>query len=126
MHQFNCLYCNKVNQKEKPGIYCSGDCQRKFIRNKRVNENCASSKTTKRYLIENCGYFCSNCGISEWNNKPIMLELEHKNGNSSDNSLDNVCLLCPNCHSQTATWKNRNKGKGRFSRRARYSAGKSY
>ena len=54
------------------------------------------------------------------------MELEHKDGNSSNNSLDNVCLLCPNCHSQTDTYKNKNKGNGRHYRRLRYSEGKSY
>ena len=55
-----------------------------------------------------------------------MLELEHKNGNSNDNSLENVCLVCPNCHSQTPTYKGRNKGNGRYMRRERYRDGKSY
>ena len=66
------------------------------------------------------------CGITEWNNKKIVLELEHKDGNSENNDLVNLELLCPNCHSQTPTYKAKNKGKGRHSRRERYKDGKSY
>lgn len=60
------------------------------------------------------------------NGKDIVLELEHKDGNSQNNSKENVCLICPNCHSQTPTYKGKNKGNGRHSRRKRYAEGKSY
>jgi hypothetical protein len=58
-------------------------------------------------------YECYECGLSEWRNKPISLNLEHKNGNNTDNRLDNLCLLCPNCHSQTDTFAGRNKHKSK-------------
>jgi hypothetical protein len=58
--------------------------------------------------------------------KPLVVEVEHKDGNSENNAPENVCLLCPNCHSQTDTYKAKNKGKGRHSRRMRYQEGKSY
>jgi len=52
---------------------------------------------------------CSECGIrSIWNGKPLVLQLEHINGKSTDNRLENLCLLCPNCHSQTMTFAGRN------------------
>lgn len=54
-------------------------------------------------------YRCSDCGISRWQGKPLSLELEHKNGNKYDNRLENLSLLCPNCHSQTPTYGSRNK-----------------
>jgi heterodisulfide reductase subunit B len=80
----------------------------------------------KRWLSETFGKKCSVCGIEEWNKKDIVFELEHKDGNSENNSKDNVCLICPNCHSQTDTYKGKNKGNGRHSRRQRYTEGKSY
>jgi hypothetical protein len=40
--------------------------------------------------------------------------------------LDNLRLICPNCHAQTQTYKNKNKGRGRHYRRERYAKGKSY
>jgi len=44
---------------------------------------------------------CECCGISEWNGKPITCQLHHINGNWRDNRLENLQILCPNCHSQT-------------------------
>jgi len=44
---------------------------------------------------------CEMCGISEWMGKKIMLELHHKNGDRYDNQLENLQILCPNCHSLT-------------------------
>ncbi len=51
---------------------------------------------------------CYGCGLSEWLGQPIPVELEHKNGNSSDNRLENLTLLCPNCHALTETYRGRN------------------
>ena len=80
----------------------------------------------KRYILEKQNNSCKECGISEWNSKPIVLELEHIDGNSNNNIEQNLCCLCPNCHSQTNTYKGRNKGSGRHSRRDRYKEGKSF
>jgi DNA-binding CsgD family transcriptional regulator len=51
---------------------------------------------------------CESCGISEWRGRPLSLELHHANGDGSDNRLENLQILCPNCHSQTASWGGRN------------------
>ena len=50
-----------------------------------------------------------------WNDKPIKLILDHKNGNHSDNRPKNLQLLCPNCNSQLKTYGGGNKGKVRMS-----------
>lgn len=48
---------------------------------------------------------CSECGNGpEWNSKPLTLQLDHINGDSRDHRLENLRLLCPNCHTQTDTW----------------------
>ena len=52
---------------------------------------------------------CNECGIDSWNDKSITLELEHKDGNHHNNERENLECLCPNCHSQTETWRGRNK-----------------
>jgi Zn finger protein HypA/HybF involved in hydrogenase expression len=64
----------------------------------------------KRYLYRNeiKKEKCEDCGITEWNNKKISFDLEHIDGNSSNNLLENLKILCPNCHSQTSTYKGRN------------------
>lgn len=54
---------------------------------------------------------CNKCGIFEWMGKPIVLELEHKDGNNKNNKIENLEALCPNCHSLTPTWRGRNKNK---------------
>lgn len=51
---------------------------------------------------------CSECGISDWNGKPISLHLDHINGKRKDNRIENLQILCPNCHSQTNTYCGKN------------------
>ncbi|MFA5436708.1 MAG: HNH endonuclease signature motif containing protein [Candidatus Neomarinimicrobiota bacterium] len=53
------------------------------------------------YLLEER---CSVCGISSWNGLPLNLHLDHISGDHRDHSLNNIRLLCPNCHSQTETY----------------------
>jgi Zn finger protein HypA/HybF involved in hydrogenase expression len=56
-------------------------------------------------------YKCECCGITEWNGKPLSLQLHHINGIHNDNRLSNLQLLCPNCHSQTENFAG-TRGKG--------------
>lgn len=56
-------------------------------------------------LISIRGRKCENCGIEEWLGKPINLEVHHIDGDRSNNSLDNLQLLCPNCHSYTENFR---------------------
>lgn len=51
---------------------------------------------------------CDGCGRTEWSHKPIPLELHHCNGKRDDNRLENLRLLCPNCHALTDTYRGRN------------------
>ena len=63
----------------------------------------------RRRVFEEQNYCCNKCGISEWQGFKISLELEHKDGNTTNNSRENLEGLCPNCHSITDTWRGRNK-----------------
>ena len=122
-----CLNCKKevtkANSREK---FCSIQCQQDFSLNEKVKSGNASAKTLKRFLLKEYGNKCWTCNITEWNNKSIVMELEHIDGNSENNDLKNLSLICPNCHSQTPTYKGANKGNGRHYRRIRYAQGKSY
>jgi 5-methylcytosine-specific restriction endonuclease McrA len=51
---------------------------------------------------------CEICGITHWMGKPVNMQLHHKNGEGSDNRLENLQLLCGTCHSQTDTYGGRN------------------
>ena len=53
-------------------------------------------------------YKCEECGINEWQGKPLSLQLEHIDGNHFNNRLENLKILCPNCHSQTTTFAGKN------------------
>ena len=67
-------------------------------------------KLKKRLISEKVlDYKCASCGLFEWNNKEISLQLDHIDGNSHNHKLENLRLLCPNCHSQTDTWCGKNK-----------------
>ena len=59
----------------------------------------------KNRLTKERGYMCESCGITNWKDKPITLELHHIDGNNRNNLRENLELLCPNCHSQTHNWR---------------------
>lgn len=113
-----CLNCNIELVRDRPGTvrkFCSNKnkCQSEFYRKNAIASGIAGAGSTKRHLVETRGYKCEECEIDSWNGKSIVLELDHINGDSNDNSLENVRLLCPNCHSQTHTFRIKNRGSGR-------------
>lgn len=89
----------------------------------------STSKLKKRLVDEGLkNNKCEECNITNWNNKPISLHLDHINGNNLDNRLLNLRILCPNCHSQTDTYcsKNNNISKTSELRLERYSNKDNY
>ena len=73
-----------------------------------MSSNNLKTRLFNEGLLEHkCYSECCNI-INEWNGKKIVLELDHIDGNSKNNNLSNLRLLCPNCHSQTDTFRGRN------------------
>ena len=116
----SCMFCNIKTDNTK---YCSRDCQTKYERNlifEKIENGDISlyEKNYKKYLIYKYGEKCMECGWCEVNKKTgkIPVQMEHIDGHSTNNSLNNLKLLCPNCHSLTPTYGSLNKGNGRKKR----------
>lgn len=85
-----------------------------YIKGDSVQTNKLRRKLLKEGLKE---YRCECCQNTIWNNQPIPLEVHHKDGNKDNNELDNLKLLCPNCHALTDNYRGKNtkKHKTKFS-----------
>lgn len=64
--------------------------------------------TLKPHVIKERGHKCESCGLEEWMGKLISLDLHHIDGNRMNNNINNLQLLCPNCHSYTDNFKGKN------------------
>ena len=84
---------------------------RKFLENP---DRAYPSETIRTHLLfSGREYKCEECGIVSWRGKDIQLEAHHLDGNHCNNRLDNLKFLCPNCHSQTVSFRGRNINTGR-------------
>lgn len=90
------------------------DSIRKAVPNNEVfikKSNYSNRAGVKKRMVRDLGIppVCDGCDIGqEWNGKPLTLTLDHINGVGDDNRIENLRLLCPNCHSQTDTFCGRN------------------
>lgn len=77
-----------------------------------VDGRLLTTSTLRKRLIEEHlkPNHCERCLREDWNGLPIPLELDHVNGKRDDNRLDNLRILCPNCHAQTETYRGKNIG----------------
>lgn len=101
------LNCYNTNQSGK-GLLKSKVLLEDIITNK-VKFSTGQLKKRLLYdgILENKCVKCDNEG--EWMGEPISLELDHINGDNDDNRLENLRILCPNCHSQTPTFRNKKR-----------------
>ena len=118
-----CITCGKSLQRWS-SKYCSNKCQWRyqyevFIRDWKRNDKTVNTKNIsgylKKYLLEEYGEKCSQCGWNKRNpvTNRVPLEVDHLDGRSDNNTEKNLRLVCPNCHALTPTFRNLNKGRGR-------------
>jgi hypothetical protein len=103
--------CVKDNNIDISHFTTKNTTRRKIDEILTTNSENVSSARIKKYLVKNnlVKEECSVCKIpAEWNNKPLTLQLDHINGDHFDNRVENLRLICPNCHSQTDTYTGRN------------------
>lgn len=120
-----CKCCEKeLSRRNK--TYCDVKCQHAFKRKELISEwkkgNVTGiigedqvSTVIKQYIKEKFDNKCTKCGWAEINphTNTIPLEVEHIDGNFRNNKEENLELICPNCHSLTATYRGANQGNGR-------------
>lgn len=132
----NCLHCQK-ELGSKATKYCSILCQRGAETKAKLEiwlETGEAPKASgganhyiRKHVAEEQEGKCAICSMSPmWNGQLIVFILDHIDGNSENNRRNNLRLVCPNCDSQLPTYKSKNKGNGRYSRRERYATGQSY
>lgn len=122
-----CEQCGELTTNPR---YCSNPCfqvARRASKDAEI-ESCPEGVavgTLRRYMLRRYSS-CAICSISTWRDSPVPLVMDHIDGNPTNDALDNLRLICPNCDAQLPTFKSRNRGNGRAWRRERYRAGKSY
>lgn len=120
-----CLHCGKYC-KTSGKKFCSSKCSGAYQWHQNLikieNDDLMKGHHVLRkyYLLtNNC---CHECGLTNWRDKPLSLELDHIDGDGDNNRKSNTRLLCPNCHAQTPTYKYKNSKNplGKECRQKRY------
>lgn len=118
-----CINCNNILKKNATK-FCCKKCEKEYSYKQyifswkegqqtgTINKKPTPSKHIKKYFKE-IEQKCSSCNITHWKNNPILLEIDHIDGDRYNNSIQNLRLLCPNCHSQTDTFRNKTRNSNR-------------
>lgn len=116
-----CINCGKqFSKKNKKAKYCSLNCQHEhqwklykekveLVNSFEITLNGSGSKRAKKYLLKERSDKCEICGVTNWEGKPLIKILDHIDGDASNNTLNNLRLICSNCDSQLDTYKSKNR-----------------
>jgi hypothetical protein len=114
---YTCLQCPKQfgYSSGTTNKFCSIPCNVAYKWEKesipRVEQGLGGIRIILKYLKEKRGDKCEVCGQGNIHNgKPLVLQCDHIDGNSDNNSLSNVRLICPNCHTQTSNFGSKGIG----------------
>ena len=131
-----CLGCGATLVRRSQKVYCSVACQRALERRRRIalwletgvaRADSHQEHYVRTHINQEQGGLCALCGMAgEWHGAPLILVLDHIDGDATNKRRANLRLICPDCDSQLPTFKMRNRGQGRHLRRQRYADGKSY
>jgi len=128
-----CEQCgNFYTSSRETSKYCTRECsfesmkEKTFLKIEETNGIGCHHKTIKKYLIFKYGHKCMICNHEKWMEQDIPLILDHIDGNSDNNCLSNMRIICGNCDMLLPTYKGKNKGNGRHYRRERYKNNQSY
>lgn len=121
-----CLNCGKelLNYSSGQKKYCSNNCQQEYQSKEKYQYFLTSpeeyqranfsTKSIKKFILEEQDNKCDICGLdSKWNEKPLVMILDHIDGNAANNTRENYRCVCPNCDSQLDTYKSKNKNGAR-------------
>jgi endogenous inhibitor of DNA gyrase (YacG/DUF329 family) len=128
-----CIACKKEflsKSRKKVVKFCSATCKAEFLGRDLVkdwlegkNNGCNKGKydddlrkPIRKYILKQANHTCQVCKNDMWNNKPIPLQIHHKDGNAHNNRPKNLLVVCWNCHAQTDTFGSKNRNSTRVSR----------
>ncbi len=106
-------YAHMKKTLQRLGVDCDHWTGQAWNKEQRLKDwkNYATVTHLKPHLIKERGHKCERCGLEEWLEEPIPLEIDHIDGDRTNNEKENLKLLCCNCHGLTPTWRGRNNEK---------------